>query len=292
MRIPDADRRTNETRPTGRLILVATPIGNLEDLSPRAKKTLAECDLVAAEDTRYTGTLLSRLGIGKSMISCFDANEAIRASKIVDACIAGKTVCLVTSAGHPCISDPGHQVVAEAVRAGIPVSVVPGPCAAVSALSVSGLPSDSFAFHGFLPRKGKSRKNKLEEFARGGTHVLYESPVRLLATLQEFQDVFSDPEISVCRELTKIHEETLHGRCSEVISAFSGREALGEITITLHIPVMEKDELPLADLRKIIDLKNQLGLSVKDASLAGSILLGMPKSVFYKALLREENAKT
>ncbi len=274
----------------GRLILVATPIGNMEDLSPRAIRTLREADLVFAEDTRVAGRLLAGFGFRKPLRSCFDANEDEQASLIADICLQGKVVALITTRGHPAISDPGFRVVKRAIEAGVPVSVIPGPCAAVSALSISGFPTDRFTFHGFLPRKGPGRKRVLDEILRGDTHVLYESPNRLVETLREIEAYCGNPFVSVTRELTKLHEETIRGSCTEVLTGFAGREIRGEITMVVRrepeTEMRQNDDIPEEAMRAALALKNRLNYSDKDASEAVAAIHDLPKKLIYQALLR------
>src|SRR5436305_2646532 len=195
------------------LYLVATPIGNLEDITLRALRTLKECDLIAAEDTRRTGVLLKHFGISKPMVSYFQFNEAKRSEQIIERLRRGEKVALVTDAGSPGISDPGERVVKAAIAAGLRVEAVPGPSALVAALTASGLPTEEFHFIGFLPHKSGQRRNKLESLkAFEGTLVLYESPYRVEKLLGELNEVFPQREIVLARELTKKFEEFLRGK--------------------------------------------------------------------------------
>src|SRR3954453_2130749 len=192
----------------GTLYLVATPIGNLEDITLRALRTLKECDVVAAEDTRRTGMLLKHFGISKPLLSYFQFNEAKRSEEIIGRLGRGEKVALVTDAGSPGISDPGERVVAAAVKADFRVEAVPGPSALVAALTASGLPADEFHFIGFLPHKSGQRRNKLESLkAFDGTLILYESPYRVEKLLGELSEVFPERPIVLARELTKKFEE-------------------------------------------------------------------------------------
>src|SRR2546425_11139681 len=199
------------------LYLVATPIGNLEDITLRALRTLKECDLVAAEDTRHTGQLLKHFGISKPLLSYFQFNEAKRSEEIIERLRRGEKVALVTDAGSPGISDPGERVVKAAIAAGFRVESVPGACALVAALTASGLPTDEFHFIGFLPHKSGQRRNKLESLkAFEGTLVLYESPYRLEKLLAELKDFFPNRYVVLARELTKKFEEFLRGKPGEL----------------------------------------------------------------------------
>src|SRR5712671_3794058 len=194
------------------LYLVATPIGNLEDITLRALRTLKECDLVAAEDTRHTGNLLKHFGISRPLLSYFQFNEAKRSEEIISRLKHGEKVALVTDAGSPGISDPGERVVRAAIIAGLRVEPVPGPSALVAALTASGLPADEFHFIGFLPHKSGQRRNRLEVLREvPGTIVLYESPYRIEKLLTELSEVFPDRQVVLARELTKKFEEFLRG---------------------------------------------------------------------------------
>src|SRR5579859_2517242 len=197
----------------GTLYLVATPIGNLEDITLRALRTLKECDLVAAEDTRRTGQLLHHFGISKPMLSYFKFSEARRSEEILQRLSRGEKIALVTDAGSPGISDPGERVVNAAIAQGFRVEAVPGPCALVAALTASGLPTGEFHFVGFLPHKSGQRRNKLESLkAIPGTLIFYESPFRIEKLLGELNEVFPERDVVLSRELTKKFEEFLRGK--------------------------------------------------------------------------------
>src|SRR5947207_7934310 len=201
------------------LYLVATPIGNLEDITLRALRTLKECDLVAAEDTRYTGQLLKHFGISKPMLSYFQFNEAKRSEEIIERLRRGEKVALVTDAGSPGISDPGERVVRAALAAGFRVESVPGSCALVAALTASGLPTDEFHFIGFLPHKSGQRRNRLESFKNlEGKLVLYESPYRIEKLLAELGEIFPNRHVVLARELTKKFEEFLRGTPADLLA--------------------------------------------------------------------------
>ena len=225
------------TRPPltpGTLYLVATPIGNLEDITLRALRTLRECDVVAAEDTRHTGQLLRHFEIQKPLLSCFQFNEARRSEEILTRLQRGERVALVTDAGSPGISDPGERVVRAARAAGLRVECVPGPCALVAALTASGLPTDEFHFIGFLPHKSGQRRKQLEALkAFAGTLVLYESPYRTGKLLGELADVFPEREVVLARELTKKFEEFQRGRPAELLARWQGRAFKGEFVVLI-----------------------------------------------------------
>lgn len=214
------------------LYLVATPIGNLEDITLRALRTLKDCDLVAAEDTRHTGQLLKHFGISKPLLSYFQFNEAKRSEEILERLRRGEKIALVTDAGSPGISDPGERVVKAAIAEGFRVEPVPGPTALVAALTASGLPADEFHFIGFLPHKSGQRLNKLRELATvPGTLAFYESPYRVLKLLTELAQVFPERPAVLARELTKKFEEFLRGTPTELLHQLGNRSAKGEFVV-------------------------------------------------------------
>jgi 16S rRNA (cytidine1402-2'-O)-methyltransferase len=214
------------------LYLVATPIGNLEDITLRALRVLKECDVVAAEDTRRTGQLLKHFAISKPMLSYFQFNEAQRSEEIIERLRRGEKVALVTDAGSPGISDPGERVVKAAIAEGFRVECVPGACALVAALTASGLPTDEFHFIGFLPHKSTQRQKKLEESKPvSGTLVFYESPYRIEKLLSELVETFPDRQVVLARELTKKFEEFLHGRSVELLQIARKRRLKGEMVV-------------------------------------------------------------
>ena len=216
------------------LYLVATPIGNLEDITLRALRTLKECDLIAAEDTRRTGVLLKHFGISKPMVSYFQFNEAKRSEQIIERLRRGEKIALVTDAGSPGISDPGEKVVKAAIAAGFRVEPVPGPSALVAALTASGLPTDEFHFIGFLPHKSGQRRKKLETLRDiGGTLVLYESPYRIEKLLGELKDILPERPIVLARELTKKFEEFLRGNPAELLEQLQKRPIKGEFVVMI-----------------------------------------------------------
>lgn len=213
----------------GELYIVATPIGNLEDISERAKRILAEVDILLCEDTRHTGLLLKRIKIGKKpkLISYYDANEQQRIPEIINQLKAGLKIALVTDAGTPLISDPGYKLVRECIKRDVRLVAIPGPTALITALTVSGLPTNNFYFLGYLPEKQLKRLAILKQvwqFSRllqhKPTFIIYESPYRLRDLLIDLKNIFGDVEVVVCRELTKVHEEVFRGRISQSISYF------------------------------------------------------------------------
>lgn len=226
----------NET--SGRLYVVATPIGNLGDLSPRAAQVLRDVDVIAAEDTRHTGRLLQRVEVvgGGRMVSLFDANESRRTPELVRRMVDdGADVAVVSDAGTPGVSDPGFVLVRAAVAAGVEVVIVPGPCAAIAALVGSGLPTDRFLFAGFAPRKKGKRQLWMEDLSEErGSLILYESPVRLARTLGELADVLGDDRPAcVARELTKLHEEFVRDTLRRLAQRYEGRTPKGEVVLVV-----------------------------------------------------------
>ena len=218
----------------GVIYIVSTPIGNLEDITLRALKILRDVDLIAAEDTRRTRKLLSRFDIHTPLVSYFEHNELKRLDKLLSHLKRGKDIALVSDAGTPGISDPGYRLILKAIERGIQVMPIPGPSAVIAALSVAGLPTDSFTFVGFLPKKGGKRRKLLDKLRDSGwTSILYESPHRVMETLEDLLATCGDRQIVVTRELTKTFEEVIRGRLSETIDILKGRKIKGEITIVL-----------------------------------------------------------
>lgn len=233
---------------SGTLYIVATPIGNLEDITFRAVRVLREADLIACEDTRQTRKLLDRYGIAKPLTSYHQHNELSRSQELLGELQAGKNIALVTDAGTPLISDPGYRLVAGARALGIPVSPIPGPGAFLAALSASGLPTDSFVFLGFLSPKKSQRRKTLESWkASAATLVFYEAPHRITQTLQDIAEVLGAREVVLARELTKVHEEFLRGAPAEILEVLNRRPPLkGEITLMVGKgETAEPDEQPL-----------------------------------------------
>jgi 16S rRNA (cytidine1402-2'-O)-methyltransferase len=226
------------------LYLVATPIGNLEDITLRALRTLRECDLVAAEDTRRTGQLLRHFGISKPLLSYFKFSEARRSEEILERLQRGEKIALVTDAGSPGISDPGERVVKAAIGAGFRVESVPGPSAVVAALTASGLPTGEFHFIGFLPHKSGQRRRKLESLKPfNGTLVLYESPYRVEKLLGELNETFGGRQIVLARELTKKFEEFLRGTPGELLEVIRRRSLKGEFVVLIGADAPREGEL-------------------------------------------------
>lgn len=271
---------------TGSIWLAATPIGNADDASPRLRHLLEHADLIAAEDTRRLRALCSRLGVSPTgeIIAVHDHNEASKAEGIVSQAAQGSTVLLVSDAGTPTVSDPGFRVVQVAIGAGVAVHPLPGPSAALAALSVSGLPSDRFAFEGFLPRKTGEILRRLESVRDDPrTLIWFESPKRLRATLEHMGNVLgADRPAAVCRELTKTYEEVVRGSLEEVLSTMP-EEPRGEITIVTagYRGHMSVDEA----LPEVQELAEELGL--KEACAQVAQRTGLRKNALYKAALKE-----
>jgi 16S rRNA (cytidine1402-2'-O)-methyltransferase len=232
-----AEYRNPAARPdgsTGSLFIVSTPIGNLEDISLRALRTLRESDLIAAEDTRHTRKLLSHYDIHTPLTSFYQQQQFRRAPRLIEKIIGGHDVAMVTDAGTPGISDPGAVLVRMAVEAGVEVIPIPGPSAVVTLLSVSGLPTDRFVFEGFLPLKGGKKKRRLEAMVgEERTMIFYESPHRAQKTLALMLEVFGDRRAALGREMTKVFEEVARGRLSELCDRFDGTRVRGEITVAV-----------------------------------------------------------
>ena len=271
----------------GTLYLVATPIGNLADLSERALKVLSEVDFVAAEDTRNSGLLLSRCGIQKPLISYFEHNKRERGEQIAERLLAGESCALVTDAGTPAISDPGEDLVRLCAERGIPVSSVPGPCAAITALTLSGLPTRRFTFEGFLPTENKPRRELLDELSHETrTMIFYEAPHRLRATLALFAETFgADRPITLCRELTKINEEAIRTTIGEAVALYTGKEPRGEYVLVVGGGKAKRaaDDYPSDPAAHVAALMEG-GLDRMDAIKAAAKARGLSKGAFYAML--------
>ncbi len=275
-----------DDRAPGALYVVATPIGNPEDLSPRARRVLAEADLIACEDTRRTARLLAAHSIGTPALSYFEHNERRRTPELIKRMRAGATIALVSDAGTPAISDPGFRLVRAALDAGIRVAAVPGPSAAIAALSISGLPTDRFVFEGFLPQRSSARRAALEALAREmRTIVLYESPRRLAATLAEMAAVFgADRPAALAREITKTFEETIRGTLGELRDRFATEEARGEITIVVGGAPAESSAAPEGAVAGSISVAELIdaGLSLKQSCAVIAKLTGQSRRDIYQ----------
>ena len=272
----------------GMLYLVPTPIGNLGDISTRCRETLEQADFIAAEDTRVSLKLLNHLGIKKSLVSYFEHNKAAKGNMIVDRILAGETCALVSDAGSPAISDPGEELVKQCAAAGITVCAIPGPCAVITALSISGQSTGRFCFEGFLSTAKKSRREHLESLiSESRTMVFYEAPHKLLATLEDMATVFGqDRSISLCRELTKLHEEVVRTTLGEAIIKYSETPPKGEfVLVVAGAPIAEKEKATPADAATRVAQLMEEGLSRKDAIRQTAKEFGLPKNVVYDAAL-------
>lgn len=220
---------------SGVLYVVSTPIGNLEDISLRALRILREVDIVAAEDTRHTRTLLSHHGIHTPLTSYHDYNKEEKTAVLLQRIVDGSSVALVSDAGTPTLSDPGYYLITRAITSGVQVSPVPGASALLAAVAVSGLPTDAFLFEGFLPKKRGARARRLTELSKEKrTVIFYESPRRILATLKEIQQIFGLRRVAVARELTKVYEEIIRGDILQLIERMGGKRIRGEITLVVE----------------------------------------------------------
>lgn len=272
---------------TGTLYLVGTPIGNLGDMTDRARETLRTVGLVAAEDTRRTGRLLAHFGIEARMVSLFEGNEARRTEELLEELRSGRDVAVVSDAGMPGLSDPGHRLVRACVEEGIEVRVVPGPTAAVSALVVSGLPADRFAFEGFLPRRVGERRLRLREVAGDRrTLVLFESPRRVVTLLREVVAELGDRRVAIARELTKLHEEVIRGRASEVLGTIQDLGLRGEVVVVIE-GSREPEALDLEELVAEARALVAAGRRKRDAAAEVARKRGASANAIYRVLVDE-----
>ena len=271
------------------LYLVPTPIGNLSDISPRCRETLANADFIAAEDTRVTLRLLNHLEIRKPLVSYYEHNKEVSGPKIVERILAGETCALVSDAGSPAISDPGEDLVRLCAEAGIPVCAIPGPCAAITALSISALPTGRFCFEGFLSTNKKSRREHLDALqVERRTMIFYEAPHKLRNTLGDLAAAFGGTRrISLCRELTKLHEEVLRMTLEEAVVYYDGQEPRGEYVLIVEgAAEVVEETLTLEAALDMVAQQMEQGLSKKDAVKAVAKLTGFPKNALYEASLK------
>lgn len=276
----------SKVRSSACLYVVGTPIGNLEDITLRALETLRCVDVVAAEDTRRTGRLLSHFGIKKRLLSCHEHNEKKRAAQLVEWIRAGRKVALVSDAGMPSVSDPGYALVVAVLADGLPVVPVPGVSAVTTALSVAGLPTDSFLFVGFSPRKALQRRRVIEDLSgEDRTLVFFESPRRVVALLEDIGRVMGERRVVLAREMTKRYEEFLRGSLSDVLDMLRGRQAIrGEVTLLVapdsRSPAIDAEAL---DDEIVSRLEHGLPLSEVSRQVAG--VLGISKNLVYRRAL-------
>ena len=276
----------------GTLYLVPTPIGNLGDISPRMADTLAQADFIAAEDTRVTVKLLNHLGLKKPMVTYHRHNTVASGQAVLDRLLAGESCALVTDAGMPAISDPGEEMVALCAAAGVPVVPIPGPCALVTALAASGQPTGRFTFEGFLAMNKKNRRAHLESL-RGEerTMIFYEAPHKLVATLRDLADTFGrEREISLCRELTKLHEEIRRTTLGEAADWYGEETPRGEFVLVVRGAQPEEEgECTLEDGLTLAErLREEEGLSLRDAVRQAAKELGLSRNELYRLAVEQE----
>lgn len=273
------------------LYLVGTPIGNLGDISPRCREILETVDFIAAEDTRNTLKLLNYMGIKKPLISYFEHNKRERGMEILSRIQEGKTCALVTDAGMPGISDPGEDLVKLLTEEGYTVSVVPGPCALISALVLSGLPTGRFSFQGFLSTAKKSRREHLEGLKyTKETLIFYEAPQKLRNTLADLLEYFGDRRVALCRELTKLHEEVQRGTLSEMIAYYAEKDPRGEYVLVLEGAAEKKQEEAFWQKLTVaahVDYYVQTGMTKKDAIKAAANDRGVAKNEVYNEVMKK-----
>jgi len=273
---------------SSKLYIVSTPIGNLEDITLRALNVLGEVDLIACEDTRTTKKLLSRYNIQKLLTSYHEHNEIEKAKELLSILQEGKSIALVTDAGTPGVSDPGFRIVKLASENGVQVLSVPGPSAAVAALSISGLPTSGFTFLGFPPRQKKRLIEYLERIKDyPETLIFYESPRRIIKTLETAAEVLGERDASLSREITKLYEETLRGKISEIKDLLQSRESLkGEFTLVVEGASQKKKEFDSETIDNLLLYLKKEGLSLKDAVKQVTSDAGVSKSKIYKKALQ------
>ena len=273
----------------GMLYLVPTPIGNLGDISQRCRETLEQADFIAAEDTRVSLKLLNHLGIRKSLVSYYEHNKAFKGEQILERILAGETCALVSDAGSPAISDPGEDLVKLCHANGITVCAIPGPCAVITALSISGQATGRFCFEGFLSTAKKSRREHLESLKKEQrTMIFYEAPHKLLTTLEDMAEVFGENRsISLCRELTKLHEEVVITTLGDAIAKYTENPPKGEFVLVIAgAPEEVKEAASLDDAAARVQQLMAEGFSRKDAVKQTAKELDLPKNAVYEAALQ------
>ena len=273
----------------GMLYLVPTPIGNLGDISPRCRETLEQADFIAAEDTRVTLKLLNYLGIKKSLVSYFEHNKSQKGDWIVERILGGETCALVSDAGSPAISDPGEELVKQCAAAGITVCAIPGPCAVITALSISGQATGRFCFEGFLSTAKKSRREHLDSLSEETrTMIFYEAPHKLVNTLEDMIAAFgADRGISLCRELTKLHEEVIRTTLGGALELYAENPPKGEfVLVVAGAAPVEKEIATAEDAAARVAQLMADGMSRKDAIKQTAKELDLPKNVVYDAALQ------
>jgi 16S rRNA (cytidine1402-2'-O)-methyltransferase len=282
---------TKNTTGKGMLYVVATPIGNMDDITLRALNVLEQVDLIAAEDTRHTGKLLKYYNIKSHLISCHEYNEKERTPLLIERIESGSSIALVSNAGTPTVSDPGYMLLQRAVEKGIRVIPIPGASAGIAALSISGLPTDSFIFVGFCAKKKAKRIKQLQELAdEKRTLIFYENPGRMLAFMEELADVMGDRYGVLCREMTKLHEEFLRGRLSELKDSLSHRPAIkGECTLLVK-GCEENKEVSMDVIHaELIEALGKKGGKISEVSRIIAKKYGLPKNKVYEEALKLKN---
>lgn len=278
---------------TGKLLIVGTPIGNLSDFSPRAVQSLSECDFIAAEDTRVTLKLLNHFDIKKPMVSYREHNRRAMGEAILQRILAGECCALVTDAGMPAISDPGEDLVRLCHENDVPVSVVPGPCAFVSALALSGMPSGRFTFEGFLSVNKRSRNEHLQSILQETrTMIFYEAPHKLRKTLSDLYKALGNRSIAIVREITKVHEEVIHTTLHEAAKRYAEEQAKGEIVLIIEGKSLEKSEesYSLEDAVALARKFMEEGMSASFAAKEAATTTGLRKADIYSALCKDTNS--
>ena len=274
---------------SGTLTLVPTPIGNLSDISPRCRQALAEADFIAAEDTRVTLKLLNHLELKKPLVSYYEHNKEFSGKKILERILAGENCAQVSDAGSPAISDPGEDLVRLCAEHGVTVTAIPGPCAAITALSISGLPTGRFTFEGFLSTTKKNRLAHLQSLKNETrTMIFYEAPHKLTATLRDLTEAFgAERRISLCRELTKLHEEVRRTTLGEAAAYYNEQPPRGEFVLIVEGAAEAQEETPTIEtaLARMQELLGQ-GMSKKDAIKQASQETGFPKNTLYDAAMK------
>ena len=274
---------------SGSLILVPTPIGNLGDISPRAAEALRTADFIAAEDTRVSVKLLNHLDIKKQLVSYHENNKLKSGPQILSRLLSGETCALVTDAGTPAISDPGEDLVRLCADNGVTVTAIPGPCAAITALAISGLPTGRFTFEGFLSINKRSRREHLDGLRNEHrTMIFYEAPHKLIATLNDMAKTFGpERHVTLCRELTKLHEEALRMTFGEAIAYYAQQEPRGEYVLIIEGAPKVEDEKPSMEVcvEMVLALRDE-GMSLKDAVKQISKENGVPKNTLYDSALQ------
>ncbi|MGI6225973.1 MAG: 16S rRNA (cytidine(1402)-2'-O)-methyltransferase [Peptococcales bacterium] len=277
----------------GRLFLCGTPIGNLKDITLRVLETLQEVDLVACEDTRQTLKLLTHFSISKPVTSYFEHNKKYKGEKIVAELLAGKDVALVSDAGMPGVSDPGQELVQDCIERGIEVIVLPGPVAAITGLVISGLSTERFAFEGFIPRNNKEKQDFFQRLVNEErTLIFYESPHRLLATLEVMETFFGNRQMAACRELTKKFEEVVRGTISDVLKYFQEKKVKGEFTLVVQGAGPKKEEKGMEWALEEVKRLTSLGVTPKDAVSEVAKCADISKRELYEEVMIKGKCKS